>query len=79
MGCAELLAAARAGSPALDTGAAVAIPLFLTATYTVLRKRSASVNEAVQAVFAMAASAFAALTVNGVFFRGEGMRWVLWP
>ncbi len=46
--------------------------------WTVKRKFSASNNEAIQAVFALAVSSLVVLTVVGVWFRGEGMA-LTWP
>ena len=63
-----------AASPMLDVGAAVVVPLLFAFVYLALRRRSVDANESIQAIFTMAAAAFIALTVVGVFFRGAGMK-----
>jgi hypothetical protein len=68
----------QAGPSPVSIAVAAAVPAVLAAVYGILRRRFANANEAVQAVFTLAVAAMAALTVIGVFFRGEGMRWVWW-
>jgi hypothetical protein len=42
------------------------------------RKYAASNTEAVQMVFVLLLVAFVALTITGIWFRGEGMK-LVWP
>ena len=47
--------------------------------YLLLKRRvGATNNEAIQAVFVIAVTAFAVLTATGVWFRGKGMA-LTWP
>lgn len=56
-----------------------ALLLGLAGFYTLLVKRfSASKNEAVQALFILLIVAFTVLTVTGIWFRGENMG-LVWP
>jgi quinol-cytochrome oxidoreductase complex cytochrome b subunit len=67
--------------PALSGGLIpVALALVLPVVFArVLRTRfGATRTEAIQGVFALCVTAFAVLTVTGIFFRGEGMR-LCWP
>ncbi|HET8725289.1 MAG TPA: cytochrome b N-terminal domain-containing protein [Anaeromyxobacteraceae bacterium] len=64
--------AVRAGVLPLAAGAAV-----LVAVAWIARRRGATRQEAVQASFTLALSAFAVLTIVGVFLRGPGMALLL--
>jgi quinol-cytochrome oxidoreductase complex cytochrome b subunit len=74
----ELAFGDRVGPPAFSIVTAAAVPAALAAVYGILRRRSTDTNEALLAIFTLLASAVAALTVVGVFFRGEGMQWAWW-
>jgi len=68
-------------APAIANGLIPAgiLTLSLVALYYTARKKyRATNNEAVQAVFVLLATAFAVLTVVGVWFRGSGMG-LVWP
>ena len=57
----------------------VVIVALLTAVYQILRRRPAVTRrDAVQTVFVFLVSAFLALTIIGIYFRGPGMK-LCWP
>ena len=68
-------------SPAIANGlipAGILLLVLVTLYYVMKKKLPATNNEAVQTLFVLLATAFAVLTVVGVWFRGSGMG-LVWP
>jgi len=78
----ELLGSGSAGAPGWLRGGLLPLVVLVAAVaagYRLARTRfGATTNEAVQAVVVLLAVALAALTLIGVYFRGEGMA-LTWP